>query len=149
VESEGGSSLQVVRYGSVLVVWWRAGDDSREERRFSERDLASLGEESRLLRGVAANCSSAHLAEVLRTLGQDLDTMRADAIGIVEEPDGFFLTASSSGGHLMRTYTAEEVLRLSQQRRQARSSQGYSPPLSGEERWARVHQVQRCPTLPR
>jgi hypothetical protein len=129
LELEGGSAVELVRFGSSLVVWWHAEDHSRHERRYEASELERLPETGRRLRGASGGGVASGLSEALRTLGQDLDTIGADTVGIVQDDDAFFVTASSDQSHLMRTYLAEEVLRLSQVRRRSRNARGYLPPV--------------------
>jgi hypothetical protein len=88
-----------------------------------------LPETGRRLRGASESAGPSGLAEALRTLGQDLDSIGADTVGIVQDEDAFFVTASSDRSHVMRTYLAEEVFRLSALRRRSRSAHGYLPPV--------------------
>jgi hypothetical protein len=132
VEARQGSRVEVIGGASLLVVYWRDSADARHQHRYYPAELARLRADSRTLRGIGldtdvgtgvssgAAALTAHLAEFFRQLGQDLDAFRAEAVGIVQCPDGLFVTASSPDGHLLRTYSVAELRRLCGQQRQAR-----------------------------
>jgi len=77
--------------------------------------LQALRVVSRLNRGLEGDVPRFSLSQILRTLGQLLDTMKATSFAIHEVPDGFQLSAKVSDQQGGRTYAIDEIRSLAQQ----------------------------------
>ena len=71
--------------------------------------------------GFGGGIPGGHLAELLRTLGQELDRDGVDVSGIVQQEAGFLVSGTIEGRYTRKLYGNEELRELSEARRTARS----------------------------
>jgi hypothetical protein len=62
------------------------------------------------------------LAEIMRTLGQELDEAGLEAIGVVQESDGFRVSGVAGGRYASEFFPTSDLLEQSTQRRERRGS---------------------------
>ena len=61
------------------------------------------------------------LAELLRTLGQEIDGYGLELANIMQEEDGFMVSGSASGRYVRRKFETETLLAQARKRRAARN----------------------------
>jgi hypothetical protein len=81
--------VEIVDHDTALAVSWqgRAGETCRLS--FTDNSVVSFLQEARTLRGTADPDGPCGREELLRTLGQVLDTQEVTQVSIVEAPDGY------------------------------------------------------------
>jgi len=98
---------------SHLEIAWISGG-RREERRLSPEDLEELRAAARQFRGTGSGQPTSGTAEALRTIGREIDGMRAERVSITETDTGFQVVGQVKGGKVKRDYTHEELAKESQ-----------------------------------
>jgi hypothetical protein len=74
LDEEHASHIEIVSHDVFLSVFWDQDAPGAEQRAYKEHDLSALRAQARELRsGSAGGNPGGTLAELLRTLGQDLD----------------------------------------------------------------------------
>ena len=111
LERERAEQISITCEEDSLSASWRGqGLNDREE---IERQLSLLHEQAKMTRMKPGRSAKGSLAEVLRTLGQDLDQGRVGLVRIVQIADGWTVTCSTPHGEEDRTYATEELLQRS------------------------------------
>jgi hypothetical protein len=126
LDDQGASGVQITEYDVFLSVTWDNADAiAATHRAYQEHELDSLRAEARRMRqtdssgpnGVPGDIPGPipndSLAELLRTLGQELDLAGVAAGGIVQEPGGFRVSGVAEGNYFSRLFTTDELLELS------------------------------------
>jgi len=124
LEQEEAEEVGIEDHEEYVEVSWRNQSGDREERYHDASELAALRLSAELYRG---STDSRHygLAELLRTLGQELDDLQLESVAIAATPDGFFASGNVRGNELSRTYTQRELIARAQSyRRQRGASSG-------------------------
>src|SRR5690242_11140103 len=130
LDLEGADGVHVVHGQGSLTVEWRSGVRS-DHRRYEGHHLAELRKSARGSRGELNKGPDGGWADLLRTLGQDMDR---DEIGLAElthEADNLTVTGSVAGRPTSRTYSIPD-LRASSQRRQAWRRATDDPPTGAD-----------------
>jgi len=112
LEQADARGIQIGKENSHWSVVWQGPPEKTSLLPFQ---LQALRVVSRLNRGLKNNVPRFNLSQILRTLGQLLDTMKATSFSIHEVPGGFQLSASVSDQQGGRTYAIEEIRSLAQQ----------------------------------
>ena len=110
LEMIGASEISIVEEREHIQVSWRGRGHAREERRYKDFEIQALRTTARLLRGLEGGTPRFTTSEMLRTLGRDLDEMRARRVGLVETNDGFYVSAEVDGERIGRPYTLSELI---------------------------------------
>ena len=120
LDLQGAHELEIVDDGPYLRASWQVTNGGRERRIYRAFELDRLRLEAKLLRsGSADGAPSDSLAEILRTIGNELDRTECDLLSLTQKDDGFQVSVMRGGGHIVRTYTPNEVtsLRIEQRAR--------------------------------
>ncbi|HZT06522.1 MAG TPA: hypothetical protein VFC51_05790 [Chloroflexota bacterium] len=122
------ASVQIDNQGEYMAVRWNRTLGSVQERIFRERDLDALREQARAMRRglLKASPSRGSLAELLRTLGQELDRDKIEVSTISQNEVGFDLTGTVDRRYVRRSYVLSELEAISTQRMVLRG--GAAPP---------------------
>jgi hypothetical protein len=100
LDEEGASNVEVRAHEAFLAIMWASDRPGGEQRSYQEHELDALRAQARFLRrggggsGVAADGS---FAELLRTLGQELDEVGMELTALVQETDGFRVSGVQDG----------------------------------------------------
>ena len=95
LDSNEASAVEIVDHDTALAVSWQAREGGTCRRSFSDNSVVSLLRAARTQRGTADPDSPSGRAELLRTLGQVLDTQEVTQVSIVEAPDGYRINGFS------------------------------------------------------
>jgi len=117
LDGEGASQVEIVNRESFLAVSWETTPPGAEQRSYVEQDLEGLREQAREMRKGGLGNPSGSLAELLRTLGQELDGRDVDINTIVQEPDGFRVSGVADGRYMRELYETDQLLLVANQRR--------------------------------
>jgi hypothetical protein len=127
LDDQGAQGIEIRALEVVIQVSWSKDAPGSEHIAVQEHDLESLREQARTMRQSdstdgGAGGSTGSLAEVMRTLGQELDEAGLEANGIVQEPDGFRVSGVAGGRYASDFYPTSELLERSAERRELRGS---------------------------
>jgi hypothetical protein len=127
LDEQKARNVEIVNEETFIIVHWERAPGDAEKRVFRENDLEELREQAQAMRqGVLrGNPSSGALAELLRTLGQELDRDQIEVSSILQDGIGFTVSGMANRRYLRRTYLTSELQGLSAQRRAQR---GGAPP---------------------
>jgi hypothetical protein len=123
----GATGIEIVNHEVFLSVSWAESVES-EQRAYQEHDLEALRSRAKLLRQSPSGDPGGSLAELLRTVGQELDRTNATLSGLTQEPDSFRLSGIRDGVYFRETYTIAELDQLRIERRAGRGSGPVEPP---------------------
>jgi hypothetical protein len=124
----GYEDVEIVEHESFVRVSWRTRTGSGARQAYTDLNLARLRARSRQLRGETCADPSGEREELFRTLGQELDAQEVHVSGIFEKDDQFIVSGSADGRYVSRAFGRDDLLLLSQHRRQLR-------PISSLDEW--------------
>jgi hypothetical protein len=129
LDEQEASGIQITNYGAYLGVSWESARAGAHQRAYQEYELRTLQLQARRLRqGAPAASGSSHasgeLAELLRTLGGELDQAKVELARIVQEPSGFRVTGMAGSAPYHELYATDILQTRSAQRRAARGTGG-------------------------
>ena len=110
--------VDITIHETFLAVTWEKPFSGPQQRTLQDGELAALRAEAKESRQREAPRGS--LAEMLRTLGQELSQGQVEASSIVEEPEGFRVSGVAGGRYFRQLYRKAELLRTSDRRRSGR-----------------------------
>jgi hypothetical protein len=123
LDDQGAKSVELRALEVVIQVTWSKDAPGAEHVAVQEHDLESLREQARAMRqGEGGGSPEGSLAEILRTLGQELDDAGLEANGIVQETDGFRVSGVAAGRYAQEFYPVSELLERSAERRAMRGT---------------------------
>jgi len=120
LEGVDATEIGIVEHEEYLEVSWRNKRGDREERYHEPAELAQLRTLASMYRG-KDDRPRYGLAELLRTMGQELDALLVQGVAIAETPDGFHSAGRVNGSEVSRTYTRDELIQLAQRYRRKRA----------------------------
>jgi hypothetical protein len=122
--------VEIVEHDSYVRVSWRTRGGSGARQAYTDVNLAQLRARSRQLRADTSADPGGEREELLRTLGQELDADDLRVSGIFEKEQDFFVSGSAGGRYVNRSFAKDELLLLSQHRRQLRPFRHESGPAA-------------------
>jgi hypothetical protein len=139
LDQQGATGVEIKCEASFLAVFWLVRGTRTSQRAYQEHDLESLRLLARRLRqGTAPGNPGGRLADLLRTIGQELDEAQIEASAIVQEDDGFRVSGTRSRRYVTHLYYTYELLELNDQRRTVRGTTDGEPPQADPYRWVRL-----------
>ncbi len=109
--------------GSQWAISWDTGGGAPRAEDATQVDVQELRVQAPRLRGVGMLAASlGERAELLRTLGQDLDAERLTLTNLTEEEDAFLVCGQLYGQIFFRRATREELRTHSLRRRSSRQA---------------------------
>jgi hypothetical protein len=126
LDEQGATGVEIVNRETYLAVSWdqRAAQGEAQQRSYVEQELEELRAQAREMRQGGAGNPAGSLAELLRTLGQELDTEDIDVNMIVQEADGFRVTGIAGGSYFRQLFETSELLAAAERRRVERGQAG-------------------------
>jgi hypothetical protein len=122
LDSQQARRAEIAVRDNGLSVSWSATRElgqRDEQQHFDEFDLEVLRMRGKLYR--EAFVATGDRAELLRTLGQELDREHINLRTLVEDDDGYWLHGTLDGAPVHRPYTMEQLRNLSAERRITRT----------------------------
>src|SRR5438105_4866464 len=112
LDEQGATGVEIDDKETYLAVSWdkRASGSESEQRSYVEQELEELRAQAREMRQGGSGNPAGSLAELLRTLGQELDDQDVDVNMIVQEPDGFLVTGIAGGRYFRELLEISELL---------------------------------------
>ncbi len=138
LDSQAAIGVQITNYDTFLSVTWEPATpgerDGEGQPAYQEHHLGALRLQARRLRQGSAEGGSPgdSLAELLRTLGQELDQAGIELGGIVQEPAGFRVSGVAAGTYYHEFYEIATLLARSAERR---ASRGRGDEVTGGDRF--------------
>jgi hypothetical protein len=111
-DSDGTGGLELV---------WQAADAAIRSRPYPQPDLDELRAQARALRSGHGGGAGPN-AELLRTIGQDLDQDGVSLRGIYRNADGFSVSGLLATGDFCALYLTQDVMALSMIRQRTRGT---------------------------
>jgi hypothetical protein len=138
LDDNGASNVHILGRELVLSVSWDKVAPGAEHRSYQDHELDSLRDQARALRTGGGGSTEGSLAEVLRTLGQELDHDGFEANGVIQEPDGWRVSGVANGRYATALYTTDELLERSAERRAQRGTQREEAPAAALDPFAGI-----------
>jgi hypothetical protein len=123
LDAEMVQHAEIVNHEGLIRISWHTHEGAQQARSYEEIAIHSLLQEARSHRG-SAPIGRHGRAELLRTLGQELDREHISLGSIVEEAGGYRTSGIACGRFYTRFYTEHE-LRTANTRRHIRRA----PPM--------------------
>src|SRR5687767_7260894 len=122
LEEEHASRVEIMNHDAFLSVSWDRPQQGATERAYMEHELVTLRENAHQMReGLARGNPGGSFAELLRTLGQEIDREGVSIAGIDQDAEGFVVSGTRGGKYFKEKYRTDDLLQLSAQRRAERS----------------------------
>jgi len=131
LDAEFAEGMTLINNGNSLSVTWASKDKdlTGDRRHYEEHTLAEMREKGKQARSGFSQDPTGSFAELLRTIGQDLDRDRGDFTEIVQESDGLIVLGVLYGRPTRRTYLTSDLIVSSRRRREwRRDAPGAAPP---------------------
>lgn len=122
LDEHDADQVEIIQYEKFMTVSWRQPGGTADQRAYNDIDVKLLRDKARRLRG--AGPVGGEKAELLRTLGQELDTQGIEANGIVEEGDGFRVSGVADRRYVNLHFTFFDLRSLSAAHRAERPRDG-------------------------
>jgi hypothetical protein len=122
LDEQGGRYATIIEHETFMAVSWQTGRGEERSRSYSEFDIDDLRDRAHRMRGTWSGPPLGVRAEVMRTLGQDLDVLGVRLNSISEHDDGYQVTGTQNRVYFNRLFTNEELQRESEERRGQRSA---------------------------
>ena len=116
LDSHRARHAEIIVEKHAMVVSWDQGGAS-QRRSYSELKIKQLQEAARRMRGDPSFVQIGPRAEILRTLGQELDEAHMEVQGIIEEEGGYRVSGTADRRYVNHLYTLAELQVNSQDRR--------------------------------
>jgi hypothetical protein len=130
LDEQNAKGFQITNYDTFVSVTWDEPAHGAVHRAYQEHELTHLRAQARVLRQGGVGSPKGTLAELLRTLGQELDAERLEPSGIVQEPGGFRVSGAAGGVYYSRLYETTELQEASARRRWSRGR--YTGPAAAD-----------------
>jgi len=127
----GALDIQIEDAEEVLHARWKDRLASPASLDFTAEELQALRTASRFYRGLSQSprglLGSRLMVEGLRTLGRELDAMGARGVSVIEEQDGFVISATVDDAEVT------QVLRYEDLKERSRTLEGERQPASFQD----------------
>jgi hypothetical protein len=133
LDEEGATDAELVEHEHFTSVSWQTGDGFVENRAYNRPALLQLRDKGRRMRSVGN--SPGELSELLRTLGQEIDSLAMDVSHVQVRGDAFTITGEVQNRYESHHFTCGELRHLSGQQRANRRLG--SPQVSPGHSWWR------------
>lgn len=127
LDEQSATDVELVNQDAFLSLSWTRGGMAADRRHYIDRDLTALRDEAKLSRGTAGGDVRGGLAEIFRTLGQDLDQDHADFTRIAQQGGTIIVSGSVAGRYSQRRYPVGDLLASSRRRRVRRGGPAPRP----------------------
>jgi hypothetical protein len=132
LDQQGASGVEITNYDQFLSVTWVDPTRTDGRRAYQEHELESLRAQAHMLRQDGHGIPGGSLAELLRTLGQEIDQDGIAVGGIVQEPKGFLVSGKLDGVYYSRLYLTDELREASSRRRIVRGPGAEQETVQGD-----------------
>ncbi len=120
LDSQAATQVEIVNREAFLAVSWERRARGGEQRAYQEHELNNLRAQAREMRQGGVGNPAGSLAELLRTLGQELDRHQVDINTIVQEPGGFRVSGVKGGRYYRELFNTGDLLMAAKRQRVTR-----------------------------
>ncbi|HZT05978.1 MAG TPA: hypothetical protein VFC51_03040 [Chloroflexota bacterium] len=129
LDEQGARRIEIKSHEVFFAVSWATDATAPEQRAYQEHDLESLRVQARAMRqGVTGATRGASLAELLRTLGQQLDEEGIEMTALFQDDDGFRVSGVGAGRYQTRLFETADLIAMSVNRKVDRGTGPSEPP---------------------
>jgi hypothetical protein len=111
LDEHEAEQVEIIQYEGFMAISWQLPGGAADQRAYNDIDLKLLRDKARRLRG--AGPATGEKAELLRTLGQELDAHGIEANGIVEDEDGYRVSGVADRRYVNVHYSFFSLRKLS------------------------------------
>jgi hypothetical protein len=122
LDAEFAENVQLVNNDAAVTLSWRKPGLGGEQRSYRQENLEELRRFAAQSRGTYRGDQADSLAELLRTVGQDLDRERWKLTRLVQEPDGWVAEGWLNDRPITRKHLLRDLVASSKRRREWRRS---------------------------
>ncbi len=122
LDEQDAASFSIVTDHDVLKVTWQTPDSAIHHRAYQEQQLEALRAKTRAMRMEAVVRPAGCNAELLRTLGQDLDAENVALLGIIRDVEGFRVSGIVGRAYVTSRYRTSEMVDRSIERQRLRGA---------------------------
>src|SRR5438552_1754201 len=97
LDTQGATQIEIVNKEAFLAVSWEQRARGGGQRAYQEHELEALREQAHEMRKGGVGNPVGSLAELLRTLGQQLDNDKIEMNSITQESGGFRVSGVQNG----------------------------------------------------
>ncbi len=120
LDDQQASHVEIENHEAFLTISWERYNGVAQQQYLQEVELESLRARARAMRQASNRGLDGSFAELLRTLGQELDRQGVEVSTIVEDREGFKVTGLLQGRYYRDTFRRGQLVTLSGQRRTRR-----------------------------
>jgi hypothetical protein len=121
LDQHHATSVKIQNHDTYLTISWETRNEGPQQDFLEDFDLNELRAQAKALRAGSARSPGGSTAEMLRTLGQELDSQSVDVALITEERGIYRVSGQAFGRYFRKDYSEAELLGLSARRRTDRS----------------------------
>jgi hypothetical protein len=136
LDTEAAEQIEIIQHPNCLTLSWSDGKGPAQHRSYRDVGLANLRRQARRLRGAGEQEPTRDREELLRTLGQELDTRQVVLSGIVETARGYRVSGVAERRYVNELFTWSELHEASARQRARRVALLLAGPRSGRPVWA-------------
>ncbi len=118
--------MEIVEREAFTTVYWKSRGTIQSES-YTDPILAQLRKEARGLRGKTTGDRHSDRADLLRTLGEELDARGLSYNGIAERDEEFVVSGIEDGRYVTWSYPHEDLRALNGQRQPQRAAPAADP----------------------
>ena len=120
LDEHQASHVEVENHEAFLTVSWQQYNGVAQQQYLQEVELDSLRKRAKAMRKAGDRGMEGTFAEMLRTLGQELDAQQVEVSTIIEDREGFKVTGLQQGRYYRDSFRRGQLSTLSTQRRSRR-----------------------------
>jgi hypothetical protein len=130
LDDETARDIEIKVHETFIGVTWNSLKPGSQYRAYKEHDLETLRRQARKIRRDPYQTPLASWAELLRTLGQDLDAGRIEVTAILQQREILHVSGMIAGLYSNRSYLMAELEERARERRFARGTGKDDPALT-------------------
>jgi hypothetical protein len=119
LDDQGATTFDIVNHDAFLAVSWDRAEPGPQQRAYQEHQLRDLRAEARSLRR-DAEAPVGSLVELLRTVGQELDSETVELTSITRDATAFRVSGVLNGRLFQAHYRTKDLVALAAARRAGR-----------------------------
>jgi hypothetical protein len=123
LDDEGASGIDIRAHEVFLAISWQSARPGGAQRSYQEHELDALRAQARFLRtGGGGPVRETSFAELMRTLGQELDEVGMELTALIQEGEGFRVSGIDEGIYRTRLCFFSELYEASARHRAKRGT---------------------------
>lgn len=120
LDREHARKFEIVNHDSFLSISWQSPTSGPDQQHYQEHELQALRDEAKQMRkGMPQDARG--IAELLRTLGQEIDRLGLELADIAQGDDGFIVSGAANGRYVRRKFDTDALLAVARRGRASRN----------------------------